>query len=47
VGKVKVKFSTISILKKIDKNNFGEKHVGKHCSKTKTMWGNIVTIHSV
>ena len=19
----------------------------KHCSKTKTMWGNIVTIHSV
>jgi hypothetical protein len=21
--------------------------VGKHCSKTKTMWGNIVTIHSV
>ena len=19
---------------------------GKHCSKTKTMWGNIVTIHS-
>jgi hypothetical protein len=21
--------------------------VGKHCSKTKTMWGNIVKIHSV
>jgi hypothetical protein len=21
--------------------------VGKHCSKTKIMWGNIVTIHSV
>jgi hypothetical protein len=21
--------------------------VGKHCSKTKTMWGNIVTIHGV
>jgi hypothetical protein len=21
--------------------------VGKYCSKTKTMWGNIVTIHSV
>jgi hypothetical protein len=21
--------------------------VGKHCSKTKTMWGNIVTIHNV
>jgi hypothetical protein len=48
VGKVKVKFSTNSILKKnstkiILKNN----HVEKHCSKTKTMWGNIVTIHSV
>ena len=48
VGKVKVKFSTNSKLKKnstniILKNN----HVEKHCSKTKTMWGNIVTIHSV
>ena len=21
--------------------------MGKHCSKTKIMWGNIVTIHSV
>jgi hypothetical protein len=21
--------------------------VGKHCSKTKIMWGNIVTIHGV
>jgi hypothetical protein len=21
--------------------------VGKHCSKTKTIWGNIVTIHSI
>jgi hypothetical protein len=21
--------------------------MGKHCSKTKTMWGKIVTIHSV
>ena len=21
--------------------------MGKHCSKTKTMWGNTVTIHSV
>jgi hypothetical protein len=21
--------------------------MGKHCSKTKTMWGNIVTIHGV
>jgi hypothetical protein len=24
-----------------------KKHVGKHCSKTKTMWGNIITIHNV
>jgi hypothetical protein len=48
VGKVKTEFSTNSILKKkSDKDNFGKKHVGKHCSKTKTMWGNIVTIHSV
>jgi hypothetical protein len=46
-GKVKVEFSTSSILKKIfDKDNFEKKHVRKHCSKTKTMWG-IVTIHSV
>jgi hypothetical protein len=48
VGKVKAKFLTSSILKKqFDKDNFGKKHVGKHCSKTKIMWGNIVTIHSV
>jgi hypothetical protein len=44
----KSEFSTNSILKKkFDKGNFEKKHVGKHCSKTKTMWGNIVTIHSV
>jgi hypothetical protein len=47
VGKVKAEFSTSSILKKFNKDNFGKKHVGKHCSKTKTMWGNIVTVHSV
>jgi len=47
VGKVKAKFSTSLILKKIDKDNLKKKHVGKHCSKTKTMWGNIVTIHNV
>jgi hypothetical protein len=43
VGKVKTKFSTSLILKKIDKNNL-KKHVEKHYGKTKTMWGNIVTI---
>jgi len=37
VGNVKVEFSTSSILKKINKDNFGKKHVGKHCSKTKIM----------
>jgi len=47
VGKVKAKFSTNSILKKIDKDNFKKQYVGKHCSKTKIMWGNIVTIHGV
>jgi hypothetical protein len=74
VGKVKAKFSTRSILKKINKDNFEKKHVGKvkakfstssilkknstkiilknkhvgkHCSKTKTMLGNIVIIHGV
>ena len=47
VRKVKTKLSTSSILKKINKDNFKKKHAGKHCSKTKTMWGNIVTIHSV
>jgi hypothetical protein len=44
----KSEFSTNSILKKkFDKGNFETKHVGKHCSKIKIMWGNIVTIHSV
>jgi len=48
VRKVKAKFSTSSIFKKkFNKDNFEKKHVGKHCSKTKIMWGNIVTIHSV
>jgi hypothetical protein len=37
MGKVKAEFSTNPILKKIDKNNFEKTHVGKHCSKTKTM----------
>jgi hypothetical protein len=46
--KVKVKFSISSILKKkFDKDNFEKKHVRKYCSKTKIMWRNIVTIHSV
>jgi len=30
-------------LKKIDK----KRHMGKHCSKTKIMWGNSIAIHSV
>ena len=48
VGKVKAELSTSSILKnKFNKDKFRKKHVGKHCSKTKTMWVNIVTIHSV
>jgi hypothetical protein len=46
VGKVKAEFSTNSILKKIDKNNFEKKHTRKHCSKTNIMWRNIVTIHN-
>jgi hypothetical protein len=46
--KIKVEFSTSSILKKqFDKDNFLKKYEGKHCSKTKTIWGNIVIIHSV
>ena len=32
VGKVKAEFSTSSILKKIDKDNFEKKHVGKYCN---------------
>ena len=48
VGKVKTKFSTSSILKKkIDRDNFEKKNMGKHCSKTKIIWENIVTIHNV
>jgi hypothetical protein len=39
VGKIKAKFLISSILKKIDKDNLKNKHVGKYCSKTKTMWG--------
>ena len=42
MGKVKDEFSTSSILKKIDKDNLKKKHVGKHCSKIKIMWGNTV-----
>jgi hypothetical protein len=49
VEKVKAKFSTSSILKKkyLTKIILKKKHVGKHCSKTKTMWRNVVAIHSV
>jgi hypothetical protein len=48
VGKVKVEFSISSILKKkLTKIILEKKHVEKHCSKTKTIWGNIVTIHSI
>jgi hypothetical protein len=40
MGEVKAKFLTSSILKKINKDNFEKKkHVRKHYSKTKTMWG--------
>jgi len=47
VGKIKTEFSTNSILKKIRQRLFKKKHVRKHCSKTKTMWRNIITIHNV
>jgi hypothetical protein len=48
VGKVKAEFSTSSILKKnLIKIILEKKHVGKHYSKTKTMWGNIVAIYSI
>jgi hypothetical protein len=48
LGKVKAEFPASSILKKkFDKDNFEKKHLKKHCSKTKIMWGNIVTIQSV
>jgi hypothetical protein len=35
VGKVKVKFSTCSILKKKSTKIIKKKHVGKYCSQTK------------
>jgi len=48
VGKVKDKFSTSSILKKNSiKIILKKKHVGKYYNKTKTLWGNIITIHNV
>jgi len=48
VRKVKAKFLTSSILKKKStKIILKKKLVGKHCRKTKTIWENIVTIHSV
>jgi ribosomal protein L35AE/L33A len=36
-------------IKKINstKISLKKKHVGKHCSKTKIMWGNILTIHNI
>jgi hypothetical protein len=47
-GKIKAKFSANSILKKNStKIILKKKHVGKHCSKTKITWGNIVPIHNV
>jgi lysozyme family protein len=46
--KVKAKFSIRTILKKNStKIILKKKHVEKHCSKTKIMWGNIVAIHNV
>ena len=36
MGKVKAKFSTRSILKKINKDNFEKKHVGKVKAKFST-----------
>jgi hypothetical protein len=35
VGKIKAEFSTSSILKKFNKDNFRKKHVGKHIAKQK------------
>jgi hypothetical protein len=46
-GKIKTEFSTSLILKKNLTKKILKKNMRKHCSKTKTMWGNIVTIHSV
>jgi lysozyme family protein len=46
--KVKAKFSIRIILKKNStKIILKKKHVEKHGSKTKIMWGNIVAIHNV
>ena len=45
--KEKAKFSTSSILKKHSTKIILKKHVGKHYSKTKTIWGNIVVIHNI
>ena len=44
MGKVKVKFSTSSILKKINKDNF-DKH--KKNERKKNMQGNTITIDNV
>jgi hypothetical protein len=45
--KLKLNFQPAQYKKKFDKDNFEKKHVVKHCSKTKIMWGNIVTIYSI
>jgi len=45
VGKKK-KYKIEKMNRKKTKTN-EKKHVGKHCSKIKIMWGNIVTIHSI
>jgi hypothetical protein len=37
----------INSIKIILKKNRLKKHVGKHCSKKKIIWGNTVVIHSV
>jgi hypothetical protein len=46
-GKLKLNSHQLNIKKKFDRNNFEKKYIGKHCSKTKTIWKNIITIHSV
>jgi len=48
MGKVKAKFPTSSILKQNPTKIILKKNIwGEHYSKTKTMWGNIIAIHSV
>jgi hypothetical protein len=49
MGKAKVKILNQLNIKKINLTNIilKKKHVGKHYSKTKTMWGNIVAIYSI